>query len=175
VVIFLVRIVAKVMERLHGRRQAGNADAGDVAESGEALSRVGGGRAVLQPLRGRPRGVKGDGVEVDTVVMSVSDHESGGQLGEGDAEPEDGKGVAGDWDIRARDDAIEAVVFSGLLADQGVDTPAPIQPDADPGIFQGDDDSEETLCIHHIARSPVVEAMSQTLTRTISISIMSPA
>jgi hypothetical protein len=126
-------------------------------------------------LRGRARGVKSDGVKVDTMVMSVSDHKSGGQLVEGDREPEGGKSVAGDWDVGKRYDAIEVIVFSGLLADQGVDTPTAIQPDASAGIFQGEDDSEATLCIHHVARAPVVEGLSQTLTRTISISIMSPA
>jgi hypothetical protein len=126
VVIFVVGFVAKVMERLHDRSQTGDADAGDVAESGEALRRVGDHRAVLQPLRGRARGVKGNGVKVDTAVTSVSDHEPGGQPVEGDGEPEGGKGVAGDWGVAKRDDAIEVIVFSGLLADQGVDAPATI-------------------------------------------------
>jgi hypothetical protein len=172
--IFLVGIVTKVMEELHGRRQAGDADAGDVAESGEARRGIGGHRPVLQLLRGSARAVKRDSVKVDTSVTSVSDHKTRGKLVEEDGELEGGKGVAGDRDVGKRDDAIEVVVVSGLLADQGVDAPATIQPDADSDAFQGGDDLEDTPCIHHVAREPVVEGMSQTLTRIISISIMSP-
>jgi hypothetical protein len=74
---FLIGIVAKVMERLHGRRQAGDADAGDGAEPGEALRRMGSEAAVLELLGGVAGGVEGDGVEVDPVVRLVSHHEPG--------------------------------------------------------------------------------------------------
>ena len=45
--IFLVGIVAEVMESLHGRRQAGDADAGDVPRFGKALRWIPGEGTVL--------------------------------------------------------------------------------------------------------------------------------
>jgi hypothetical protein len=154
VVVFLVGIVAKAMESLHGLRQAGDADAGDVAEPREAVSPIGSHRAVLQPLRSRADGVKGDGVKVNTAVTAVSDHEVGGQLVEGDDESEGGKGVAGDWGVAKRNDAIEVIVLPGLLADQSVDTPPTVRPEGDSGILQRGDDSEETPRVHHRASKP---------------------
>ena len=175
VMILLVGIVAKVMEGLHLGRQAGDADAGDVPEPGEALSRIGSDRAVLQLLRRTARGVKGDGVKVDAAVEAVPNHESGRSLVEGDGESEGGKGILGSRRVDERDDAVEIVVFPGLLPDEGIHPPAAIQPDADPGLLQGGDDAENASRIHHLVRHPRIIGMTCTLTRTMSISIMSPA
>jgi len=164
VMIFLVGIVAKVMERLHGCRQAGDSDAGDVAESGEALSRVGGQRAVLQLLGGRTSVVKGDGMKVDATVSLVSDYESGGPLVKGDGEAEHGKGITSDFGVGKRDNAVEVIVFSGLLSDQGVNAPATIQPNADPSLFQGGDHFQQTPRIHQSAGNPRAIAVDSKLT-----------
>ena len=113
--IFLLGIVAKVMERLHGRRQAGDADAGNVPRPGGAVRRIGSERAILQLLRCAAGGVKGDGVEVDATVRSVSHHESGRCLVEGYGEPEGGKGVASNRRVGERDDAVEIRVRVKVL------------------------------------------------------------
>jgi hypothetical protein len=77
VMILLVGIVAKTVENLHGSRQAGDTDAGDVPDPGKALNGIGSDGAVLQLLRRATRGVKQDSVKVDAMVAPVLHHESG--------------------------------------------------------------------------------------------------
>jgi hypothetical protein len=164
VVILFVGIVAKVMESLHGRRQASDGNAVDVTEPGEVLCRIGDPRAIRQLLRCRIRGVKVDGVKVDAAVRSVSDYEPGGQFVEGDGDAEGGKSITSDFGVGKRDNAVEIIVFSGLLSDQGVDAPATVQSDTDPSMFQGCDDVQHTPRIHHFASNPRTIAVGSKLT-----------
>jgi hypothetical protein len=114
-------------------------------------------------------------MKVDAAVKAVPNHEAGRSLVEGDGEPDGGQGILGSWRVDERDDAVEIIVVPGLLTDQGIDSPATIQPDADSGLLQGRDDAEDTWRIHHLVRNPLIMSLDRTLTRTMSISIMSPA
>lgn len=130
VMILLVGIVAKMVEGLHLRRQADDADAGDVPEPGKALRRMRSDPAVLQLLRRSPRGVKGHGVKVDAAVKAVpnhENHEAGRELAEVDGESEGGKGNLGSRCVDERNDAVEIIVLPGLLRDEGINPPASIQ------------------------------------------------
>jgi hypothetical protein len=74
-------------------------------------------------------------VKVDAAIKAVPNHKAGRLLVESDRKSEGGQGILGSWRVDEGDDAVEIIVVPGLLTDQGIDTPATIQPDADPGVL----------------------------------------
>ena len=82
-------------------------------------------------------------MQVDLAAVGVDQEQPGRQPGHGSrvmGEAGSGQGLLRDGQVLARDDEIQVLVWAGLAAEQGINPPAAIQPDHQPGGFELADD-----------------------------------
>ena len=148
--ILLIGIITTVMDGLYGRGETRDVDTVYSPSARETVGWVGAEAAILELLGRSARVVKRDGVEVDAAIGGVANHEPGWELIVSYGKAELLKSVPCQWRVRERDDAVEVVMFPGLLPHQGIHAPTSVEPDADTGILQEGNHLEDVSRSHHL-------------------------
>ncbi len=123
-VIFFVRFVADMGERLHVGCETRYRLAGDSASCQKAMRRVAPGCAFLKLLHATALVVKCHRVEVDSPIVSIAHGESRRQFILGRDEFEGSERGLGCPCLPERDNAVEVIVLPCLCPDQRIDAPA---------------------------------------------------
>ena len=123
-----VGLVPEVAKDLHLRRQAADGATTDPSFPREPCRRVAPVGAVLEPLDAASAVVKGDGVEIDATIIGRLHDKPGRSLVQNQSVSKGGERALRRRRIAEGDDEIEIVVVARLLAEEGIDTPAAIQP-----------------------------------------------
>jgi hypothetical protein len=147
--------IAQVMAELELRRKATNPAPGDKPDAGKPIRGISAEGAFPKRLPGVASPVKDDGVEVDATLVGSAQDQARWQTGLSvrvmDV-AEDSESSMSCLAVGLRNNEVEVLVWTRLLANERVNAPAAIDPTVDVVLCEALEHFEHGLPVHHAAQ-----------------------